>query len=160
NWRNPFAVTGAETLSRLMLLWCLFLPMNRYWALDAALDPRPRTRAYPILPFLAIRWQLCSIYFFSALFKLQGTPWREGSAISWALGDTIYGNTWLGMLLVEQAPLLLFYSTYAVVLFQLALPLLLYSPWRNDLLRGMGLAGAVALHVSFIFCLNIGSFPY
>src|SRR5712692_8996594 len=29
-WRNPVVATGAEVLAWLLLLWCLFLPINRY----------------------------------------------------------------------------------------------------------------------------------
>jgi Vitamin K-dependent gamma-carboxylase len=159
-WRNPLITSGAENLSRLALLWCLFLPMARYWSVDAAMDPKPRDRHYPGLPFVAIRLQLCSVYVFAALFKLLGEPWRDGSAIALALSDTLYGNTALGMLLVEHAPGLLHVATYAVTGFQLALPLLLYAPWRNELFRFVALAGALGLHVSFILCLNIGGFPY
>src|SRR6185295_471337 len=92
-WRNPLITSGAENLSRLALLWCLFLPMARYWSVDAAMDPKPRDRHYPGLPFVAIRLQLCSVYVFAALFKLLGEPWRDGSAIALALSDTLYGNT-------------------------------------------------------------------
>jgi Vitamin K-dependent gamma-carboxylase len=76
-WRNPYLDSGAETLARLLLLWCLFLPMARYWSVDAALDPEPRDRPYPVLPFLALRVQIASLYLFAALFKLAGVPWRD-----------------------------------------------------------------------------------
>lgn len=159
-WRNPFVKTGAETLARLMLLWCLFLPMSRYWSVDAILHPEHRERHYPAFPFVAIRLQLCSVYVFGALFKLLGSPWRDGSAVALALSDTLFGNTAVGSLLVRELPLLLVFTTYAVTVFQLALPLLVYAPWHNDLLRALAIAGAAALHVSFIFCLSIGSFPF
>ena len=48
-WRNPYILSGAEDLARLLLLWCLFLPMSRYWSVDAALDPQPRERPWPTL---------------------------------------------------------------------------------------------------------------
>src|SRR5260221_2252057 len=50
NWRNPVTKTGAETLAWLLLLWSLFLPLNRYWSIDAALDRKPRRRPWPTLP--------------------------------------------------------------------------------------------------------------
>jgi hypothetical protein len=65
-WRNPVAVTGAEVLGRLLLLGCLFLPINRYWSVDAALDRLPRRRPWPALPFIAIRFTLAGVLLLAA----------------------------------------------------------------------------------------------
>jgi hypothetical protein len=159
-WRNIHVVAGTEDLSRMLLLWSLFLPMNRYWSVDAALDPQPRDRPYPVLPFLAMRLQIVSVYFFAALFKLVGTPWLDGTAAALSLGDNIFGGTASGLYLAANHPGLLAFVTYATIVFQFAFPFLVYSPWWNDWTRGFALAGAAAMHVAFIFCLNIGGFPY
>jgi hypothetical protein len=159
-WRNPYIRYGADSLANLMLLWCLFLPMGRYWSIDSALDPSPRNRPYPALPFLAIRLQVCSVYVFAALYKLAGEPWREGTAVAWALRDNLFGGTPAGLYLVEHAPWLVHYLTYLIIPFQLAFPLLVFSPWRNNLTRGTALLGAAIMHITFLFFLNIGSFPF
>jgi hypothetical protein len=159
-WRNPYIDSGAETLARLLLFWSLFLPMARYWSIDAALDPRPRDRGYPTLPFVAIRVQISSLYLFAALFKIAGEPWREGSAIIWVLSDNVFGGTQPGLYLVKNFPGLLFGVNYLVIVFQFAFPFLIYCPWRNELVRALAIAGAVVMHVSFIFLLNVGAFPY
>ena len=159
-WRNPYIRSGAESLAHLLLLWCLFLPMSRYWSVDAALDIGDRRRPWPVLPFLAIKLQVCSVYFFAALFKLQGAPWRDGQAVSWALSDNAFGGMPTGLFLVEHAPLFLAFATYAVIALQLSFPLLVFSPWRNDITRAVALAGVASMHVSFMFALNIGGFPF
>jgi hypothetical protein len=159
-WRNPIIVSGAETLAHLLLLWCLFLPMSRYWSFDAALDPESRRRSYPALPFLALRLQIASLYLFAALFKIAGLPWQHGVALMWSLGDNVFGSTPSGLLLINHAPALLYAADYLVMAFQLAFPFLVYCPWRNDLVRAVALAGSVAMHTSFIFFLNVGGFPY
>jgi hypothetical protein len=159
-WRNPYVHSGAETLAHLLLLWCLFLPMGRYWSVDAALDPEPRQRPYPILPFLALRLQIASLYLFAALFKVAGLPWRNGSALTWALSDGIFGATSPGLFLLHHAPGLLYVVNYLVIAFQLAFTFLIYCPWRNDLVRAAALAGSATMHASFIFFLNVGGFPY
>src|SRR5690242_302587 len=92
-WRNSDIGSGAEMLGHLLLLWCLFLPMGRYWSVDAALDPAPRERPHPTLPFVAIRLQIASLYLFAALFKLAGRPWRTGEALAMAMSDTVFGGT-------------------------------------------------------------------
>jgi hypothetical protein len=159
-WRNLYVVSGAEDLARLLLIWCLFLPLNRYWSIDAALDPKSRERPYPVLPFVALRLQIVSLYVFSGLFKLAGARWLDGSAVAMVLTDNMFGGTATGLYLASHFPGLLVLVTYATIGLQLALPFLVYSPWHNDVTRGVALAGAAAMHASFIFCLNIGAFPY
>jgi Vitamin K-dependent gamma-carboxylase len=158
-WRNPFVTTGTEVLTRLLLLWCVFLPLGCVLSVDARRRPATFSREPAVLPFIALRWQLCSIYLFAGLFKLQGAPWKDGSAVSLTLRDTLFGNTPVGNFLVDQAPRLLYGAGFLIIGFQLILPLLLYSPWRNDLCRGFALVGAATLHVSFLLCLQIGAFP-
>src|SRR5262249_42413913 len=76
------------------------------------------------------------------------------------LRDNMYGGTPLGLYLADHFPLLLGAVTYATIGLQLLLPLLIYSPWYNDLTRGFALAGLAAMHLSFIVLLNIGGFPF
>jgi PAS domain-containing protein len=159
-WRNPYVRNGAEYLAHLLLLWCLFLPMARYWSVDAALDPGSRERGYPVLPFLAIRLQIGSLYFFAGILKLASPPWLDGHALAWSLQDNIFGARSAGLLLVHHFSGLLYASNYAVIAFQLAFPFLIYCPWRNSLTRGFALTVAALTHVSFIFCLTVGGFPY
>lgn len=159
-WRNPYVLSGAEDLAHLMLLWCLFLPMNRHWSVDSALDSQPPDRSFPAIAFIAIRFQIVSLYFVSALFKLEGAPWRSGEAIIWVLSDTAYSQTPAAAFLLHQLPGLLYVANYSVMAFQLAFPFLVYCPWRNDWTRAFALLGAACMHVSFMVCLNIGSFPF
>ena len=159
-WRNVYVVSGAEDLARLLLIWCLFLPLNRYWSVDAALDPQSRERPYPVQPFVALRLQIVSLYVFSGLFKLAGARWLDGSAVAMVLTDNMFGATPVGLFLAGHFPGLLVFVTYATIAFQLALPFLVYSPWYNDLTRAIALAAMAAMHASFLFCLNIGAFPF
>ncbi len=159
-WRNPYILSGAEDVARLLLLWCLFLPMNRYWSIDAALDQQPRDRPYPRLPFAALRLQITSIYFFAGIFKLVGPAWRDGTAVAMVLQDNMYGGTSVGLYLVHNFPTLLGAVTYATIGLQVLLPLLIYSPRYNDLTRGFALASLAVMHLSFVLFLNIGGFPF
>jgi len=143
-----------------LLLWSLFLPLNRYWSVDAALDRESPGRPYPMLPFLALRLQVSSLYFFSALFKLEGEPWRSGYALGWALQDTFFGARPAGLYFVHEFPSVLYIVNYLVIAFQIAFPYLIYCPWGNDWTRAFALAGSIAMHVSFLVFLSIGGFPY
>jgi vitamin K-dependent gamma-carboxylase-like protein len=160
NWRNPVTMTGAETLAWLLLLWSLFLPLNRYWSIDAALDRKPRRRPWPALPFVAIRLQIASLYFFSALFKLEGEPWQKGYGLLWTLQDTAFAATPAASVFVEHLPAVVVLVNYLVIAFQLVFPYLIYSPWRNEITRALAIAGSALMHLSFVVFMNIGPFPY
>ena len=159
-WRNPVVATGAEVLAWLLLLWGLFLPINRYWSIDAALDRLPRRRGWPALPFMAMRLQIASLYFFSALFKLEGEPWQQGYALMWTLQDTAFAATPVASFFVEHAPGVITVVNYLVIAFQLSFSYLIYSPWRNELTRAVAIAGSALMHLSFIAFMYIGPFPY
>jgi hypothetical protein len=158
--RNPLVSFGADLLSRVLLLWSLFLPLNRYWSIDATADSRPPDRPWPSLPFMAVRLQVAYLYLFSVLYKLQGEPWRHGSAIGWALSDNVYGQTATAQALLESLAGLLPFATFAVLALQLTFPLLVLSPWCNDATRALALTGVATMHASFVFCLNLGGFPF
>jgi hypothetical protein len=158
--KNPYAASGADVLARLLLLWGLFLPLNRHWSMDAARYPHIRDRPWPLVPFLAMQLQVCSVYLFAAMVKLQGEPWRDGSAVGMALSDNIFGGTVAGNFLLEHAPSVLLAATYAVVGFQLLFPLLLFSPWKQDEARAVAVGCAAIMHLSFIACLNVAGFPF
>jgi Vitamin K-dependent gamma-carboxylase len=159
-WRNPYVKSGAEDLAHLLLLWCLFLPLDRYWSVDAALDQRPRNRTFPRVPIVALRLQIASLYVFPALFKVASTAWVEGTAVIWSLADNVFGGRPVGLFLIAHMAPLLVATNYATIALQLGFPFLIYWPWRNDLTRGFALVAAAMMHVSFIFCLTIGPFPY
>jgi hypothetical protein len=158
-WRNPLIKSGAEDLAHLLLLWCLFLPTDRFWSISAALTCPSQPR-YSSVPFVAMRLQVASLYVFSAIFKLMGAPWREGAALGAILKDNVFGGTLVGTLLSGLPPASLVAANYLIIAFQLMFPLLVYCPWRNDHVRALALSSAAAMHVSFIFCLNVGGFPY
>ena len=159
-WRNFYLNSGAETLGRLLLLWCCFLPMSRYWSIDGALSTEPRSRPTPLLPFIALRIQISSLYLFAGLFKIAGAPWRDGSGLRWALSDDVFGATTTSIFVIRAFPGLLIIVNYLVIGFQLAFPLLIYSPYQNSITRAVALTGSTLMHTSFLLFMNIGGFPY
>lgn len=158
-WRNPLLVSHVPLLRNLLLIFACFLPLNRYWSVDAALDPEPRDRRYPAIPFMALKLQISSLYFFAGMFKLAGATWLNGVAVAHALESNVYGRTPLGLWVVHNVPEILPAVNYAVVAFQLMFTLLVYCPYRNSVTRGVALAGAFAMHFSFLIFLTVGTFP-
>lgn len=159
-YRNPHMRAGADMLMRVLLVWSFFLPVNRYFSVDAALDPNPRERAYPALPLACIKIQLVMIYLFSAIYKLAGPLWLDGGAIETALLGNMYGSKDFGLWFVENFKAILPVLTYAVIVFQFSFSFLVYSPWYNDYTRAFAIAGTSFMHLSFMLMLNIGMFPF
>lgn len=163
NWRNPLIsgeVTGhASLLLKLLLIWCCFLPMNYFFSVDAARGKARKPYALHVLPFLAIRLQISSIYLFSGLFKLSGPNWLDGSAVYNALLDNAFARTPAGLWLTEHAAGMLPALTYSIIAFQLLFVFLVYSPFFNNLTRFVAISGALLMHHSFMVFLNLRFFP-
>lgn len=159
-WRNPYLRSGAEVLAQALLLWCFFVPINRYFSIDSALQNRAVDRPHEQIGITALRLQVTAVYVFSGLYKLLGTPWRDGSAVELALSDTIFGSTPIGLLFISHLRPLLYVANFAIVAFQIGFPLLVYAPFARSRLKAGAIGLAAAMHLSFIFFLNVGSFPY
>lgn len=158
-YRTPILDSGAEMLMRLFLLWSLFVPMHRYWSVDAALSRQPRDTPVPPIFIAAIKLQITWLYLFSGIFKLYGSNWRGGTAIEAAMSDTVYGSA-LGVQFADFVPWLMPIMTYAVIVFQLTFSAMVYSPFFNTILRSLAIMGALAMHTAFLILLRVGMFPF
>ena len=157
-YRAVTTIMGADTLIRLFLLWSLFIPLDRYWSVDAALRRGSREVDVPPVCIAGIKMQILVLYFFSGMFKVFGPDWWNGQAVGFALRDTNNGTAlgqWLGVTLPWISPLV----SMPVMVFQLSFSALVYSPFYNNVTRGFALIGATAMHISFMFLLVVGLFP-
>lgn len=163
---NPLIADQGDNISRILLVYLCFADTSARWSLDArrragggvglgatGAPSRPgRPLHGPSRPqlrnlvhnaaVLAVGAQICLAYVLSGLFKLQGAPWREGSAVYYPLmlrqfrpwpplADLIASNGWFVAAV-----------TWATLALQLVFPLLLLQ--RH--LRVVGVAGALAMH--------------
>lgn len=157
--RNPLVDAGGDNVLRVMLFWSIFLPLGAAWSLDsaragAALAPPVRSIAA-----LAIRLQLCYVYWFTALLKTAPAWHEERSAIARAL-HLDHLVTPLGQLLLEF-PGLLAALTVATLWLELLGPLLAWSPWWTGPLRFAVVLLFVQFHlVGLGAALELGIFPW
>ncbi len=163
-WRNELLVCNIDVLMRALLLFSLFLPLNRFWAFDAALEMQDRMRPFPIVPLVAIKLQISIIYLFSGLSKLTGydghtTDWVTGMAVGKALLDN-FNTSPFGRALAMTYPDLTVLSSYIIPYFQICFVMMVYSPVFNNMTRILGLIGAILMHVGFMIFMNVGFFPY
>ncbi|ELY46347.1 HTTM domain-containing protein [Natronorubrum sulfidifaciens] len=152
---NPFVLSYADTLFRLLLFWAIFLPLGERWSVDAVhADRTPRPSVANAASVLILS-QMIFMYFSNGLIKSQSDVWTSGDAaplvfgldeMTFLLGDVVRGFPTL----LEYGGLLWFY--------------MLVGSWLLVALRGrprMLLAGLfVGGHLAFALTVRIGAFPY
>lgn len=109
------AGSGGQQLMANMLLWSAFLAM--------------RTERARFLGFWAIRLQLLLAYLATALHKLAGTHWVDGTGLGIAATDQAFGPDW-----IASFPTAARLVTWSVLLFQLTFPIAMWFrslriPW-------------------------------
>jgi predicted DCC family thiol-disulfide oxidoreductase YuxK len=157
--RNPFVSQGGDMLLRVLVLWCVFLPIGARFSVDAALNREgPRSDAHFSMGSMALLLQAASVYFFTALLKSDPVWIPDGTAVYFALNnDSIV--TWFGEWL-RQSETLMQLLTYFVWILEIATPLLLFSPVFHLQLRLTGLILMLTMHIGFLASMHIALFPF
>ncbi len=161
--RNPLLRDGQDDLLRVLLVWACLLPWGARWSMDRlrgrVWHPLTGVSGDRVLGPATVGWvlQLLTVYWASAISKLQSPWWTSGAALSNAFAIGRY-ETSLGQWL-RQFPTLLEVGTFAVLGFELLAPflLLLSGVWRPA--RGAVVAAFVSLHLGLALLLRLGLFP-
>lgn len=158
---NPLVADQGLNLARILLVYLCFADSSARWSLDSRRRARRRTAVRPgsgtllhNAAVLAIGAQVCLVYVLSALFKLAGESWRDGTAVAYPLqlpqfrpwpplADLVVGQGWL----VAAA-------TWGTLAVQIAFPLLVLHPR----LRVAGLCGVLALHAAIAVVMGLPFF--
>ena len=152
---NPFVLSYADTLFRLLLFWALFLPLGERWSVDAVhADREPRSSVVSVVTALALA-QMVFMYVLNGLHKTESELWRSGEAT-----PLIFGIDEMTFLLGEYlgaVPTLLTYGGLLWFFMLLASPLLIFLRGR---LRLPLVALFVGGHLSFAITVRIGAFAY
>jgi len=175
--RNVMIENGGSVILNLLVVWTAFLPLGARFSVDAfraslrarqetseaalndRLDPPRRRQPVVSLAVTALLLQWAVIYAFNAVQK-SGAPWRDGTAVYYFLQQdrlvTWFGAWLRGVLPLGGVKLL----TFATLLIEAAIPLLLLSPWRPRRSRLLAFALAAALHLGIDAVLQLGSFSW
>lgn len=163
--RNPMIAYGADSLTRVLLFWAMFLPLGSYWSIDAPIEAKQResgsestlkaARVFSAASF-ALILQVLLLYWFSSILK-NGPEWQNGTALYYALSDNIHGSV-LGRYLLGF-PALIPIFTYGVKWFELLGTFLFLAPISYGLLRTVGVVLFSVLQVGIFLGLNVGLLP-
>jgi predicted DCC family thiol-disulfide oxidoreductase YuxK len=177
NARNLMVENGGTVVVNLLCFWTLFFPLGRRLSLDALLaslrghveqgssdlNQRPAlpdsAHAHYSLVVFALLVQWSAIYFFNVVHK-SGKGWSDGSALHWFLHqDRIV--TAFGIFAREHAPpWLLRGFTYATLVVELTLSVVLLIPFNQVWLRRLALLLAIGLHGGIAATSRLGPFSY
>lgn len=128
--RNPILLDGGDNFAYIALFF--LMPVNTTAVLAVRKTP-PRSETPTFLTFLhnlglsCIIVQLCIVYLTSALNKVQGELWQNGTAIYYILNVPEFSWPVLTDRIVQPAWLVVA-ITYGTVFFQLIFPALILRP--------------------------------
>ena len=178
--RSPLITDGGDNVLTLMSIFLCFTRCGRHWSLDARRRQLREERAEPaaegIAPVadwrlelgaareqvanvlhngavLVIAFQVCVIYATAGLFKVQGSMWQDGTAMTYVL-RLHWFQPWPGLdsFLLGHG-LLLAIAGFVTVFVQLGFPFTVFTPKLKYpslvVLFGMHLSIAVLLGLPF-----------
>ena len=153
---NPFVLSYADTLFRLLLFWAIFLPLGERWSVDAVHRERPARPHVASVASVLVLGQMVFMYVVNAAHKRESELWTGGEATALIMGlDEM--TFLLGDTVRQLPPILLQIGT-------LAWFYMLASAWLLILLRGRPRLVLVSLfagaHATFAVTVRIGAFAY
>jgi hypothetical protein len=128
--RNPQILDGEDTVMRMIAFFLIWMPSGQCWSLNAVIR---RGLGYPLADCSVPSWSLrllqiqtASIFLSTALMKLAGDEWLDGTALYYvARLDDFFGRfpvpAWL-----FDTPWVVALMTWGVVLVELTVPLLIW----------------------------------
>ncbi len=160
--RNPIILNGGDEVMRILLFWCLFLPVHARHSLDAvagraaawAEAPRVRNVASTMLLL-----QVAIIYPITTILKLRYPVWQDLTILDRAMRiDGV--ATDIGRALLEFPEVLRFLAGSTLLLEAFGL-LLVFSPFATRTVRTLGVAAFMSLHgLGIGLAMAIGLFPW
>ena len=152
---NPFVLSYADILFRLLLFWAIFLPLGERWSIDAVHAKREPRQSFVGVASLLILLQMVVMYFVNGLHKAQEELWRSGEATPLIMG--LDNTTFFLGEVVRAAPTLLQVGGLTWYYMLLASPLL-FVLWGRP--RTFFVAMFLGGHASFAVTVRIGAFAY
>jgi hypothetical protein len=171
--RNLFLEDGGVVSTLLLLSFTLFLPLGERYSVDALVRRWRRLRHPAAAPaqveggprtlhsllVLGVLLQLVAIYVFNVLHK-SGETWSKGEAIHWVLWQNRVVTPVAVFLRLHEPSWFSAVGTYATLLVEGLMPLLLLSPWHPALTRRTGFLLGLGLHLGIALLMILGPFSF
>ena len=145
--RNPIIIHNGDQLLRFLLLWAMFLPLER----------GPPKRSVFSIATVALLLQPLFVYLVAGASKMYFEPWHDGRALYAVLNKAAYVRP-LGSYVASELTGVTTWLSYGTLVIELGLPLLLLVPWKMGPLRSGCVLANVVFQGSIFALVNIGYF--
>ncbi|MCC9017354.1 HTTM domain-containing protein [Flavobacterium lipolyticum] len=118
--RAIYLLDGSDNVISVMIPFFIFI--DSYSLIDSyerfSLNIKNKVQPYLNIAshyfVIAMMLQVCIIYFFASMHKLQGEYWREGSALYYILNNDDFSASFLNKILTESTLLIKFMTWFAI----------------------------------------------
>lgn len=154
--RNPYLTDGGDVFASKLLLWSIFLPLGARFSLGGR-----RGSASALVVSAATVGLLCEfVYLYLSAGLVKASPeWRSTfTALEQVMGQSYWlhpPGEWL-----SQYSNLLRATTPAVVVFEIAAPLLLFVPIATGPVRCAVIAAFWGFQLGLGLCIHLNLFPF
>lgn len=157
--RALYLLDGSDNVISVMLPFFIFL--DSYSLIDSYQNFTLRIKC-KVQPYLNItsKWfsiammlQICIIYFFASLHKLQGEDWIEGSALYYVLNSDDFSASFLNSVITSSVILVKLF-TWLTIAFQLSFPFLVIAKRTKYPILIIG----VLFHMGIFILMRIDNF--
>lgn len=153
--RHMILFDGEDTVFRLLAFFVIFLPLHRYSVLQRFRRHKTGDGTWPIWPFRLIQFQMCLIFVSTALLKLDGPEWWDGTAMYYVIHiDDMYGKLNPPLLFNYLLPLKL--MTWGTLVIEIVAPLTIW--FRKT--RKVTLIALILFHLGVDLSMNLNLFHW
>jgi hypothetical protein len=154
---NPFLWDGGDNLLQIVLVFACFADLSPARRNSPPPEPSWLSSVAGLIhngALLAMAVQVCLLYGVSALSKVQGEVWQNGTALYYALWPEQFSFPGVSELLFRDARLLAL-ATHGTVFFQVSFPFLFCLNRRT---RHIAVAIAVTFHLGIAAVMGLFTF--
>ncbi|MGJ8639490.1 MAG: HTTM domain-containing protein [Opitutaceae bacterium] len=155
--RNVALMDGEDNLMRIACFLLILMPLDHWFSFRNVVDPkhRDKVKTAPIWPLRLFQIQLSLVYISTAILKLQGEDWIDGTAIYYVSQLDLYQRFPIPSILVENLAISKL-ATWSVLAVEIALP---FALWIQRYRRFAVIAG-ILLHLSIEYSMNLFLFQW
>lgn len=155
---NGLILDGGSNIMIIVLFYMMFMKTNAYFSLENHNYKVGDKQNYYFstvhnIALLAIIVQLSILYLNSALYKVMGETWQNGTATYNILQVQDFNLPWLTDLIISSDTVVVI-STYITLLVQLAFPFMLFNRYTKYLV----LLILVPMHLGIAFAMGLITF--
>lgn len=156
--RNPLIVHGGDNLLRMLFFWGMMLPLHARYSFDraSAKEDLPADSSIANVFSMSLILQVCFIYIFTTVYKMNSTWMTSFTSIYYALSLDMFTTTfgdWLAQfhtLTVIMTAVTMFIEAFGIFF--------LFSPFKNQRTRMFAIVLFAGLHVGIWLCFRLGTF--